>query len=71
MDHLGSKAKNTEKLKPLKKAQNNNIAKCCRLGLIEPVYGLYWLRANYRPRPLSNRLKQNSTFKDDYCKFEI
>ena len=29
----------TEKLKTLKKAQNNKIAKCCILGLIETVHG--------------------------------
>ena len=28
-----------KKIKPLKKAQNNTIEKCCRLGLIEPVHG--------------------------------
>ena len=35
--------KNTEKNKSLKKAQNNKIAKCCMLGLIEPVHGRQWL----------------------------
>ena len=34
--------KSTEKLKPLKKAQNNKFAKCCMLGVIEPVHGQYW-----------------------------
>ena len=44
-----AKRKIQKKIKPLMKPQNNKIATCCRLGLIEPVHGL--VSARYCPRP--------------------